>query len=95
MSAASPTPPNLSPDRGRVINDCRDFTLRRLRESLHGMLSRIEEDLVARAEAELDRDQRNLYMFACGKARENWAGIEQAFIDNLTRYFDARVRASR
>lgn len=92
MSAASPTPPNLSPDRGRVINDCRDFTLRRLRESLHGMLSRIEEDLVARAEAELDRDQRNLYMFACGKARENWAGIEQAFIDNLTRYFDARVR---
>ncbi|WP_232419630.1 DUF1631 family protein [Methyloversatilis discipulorum] len=92
MSAASPMPPNLPPERGRVINDCRDFTLRRLRESLHGMLTKIEEDLVARAEAELDRDQRNLYMFTCGKARENWAGIEQAFIDNLSRYFDARVR---
>lgn len=92
MSAASPIPANLSPERGRLISDCRDFTLRRLRESLHGMLTKIEEDLVSRAEAELDRDQRNLYMFACGKARENWAGIEQAFIDNLARYFDARVR---
>lgn len=92
MSAVSPNTPNLPPERGRLISDCRDFTLRRLRESLHGMLAKIEEDLLARAEAELDRDQRNLYMFACGKARENWAGIEQAFIDNLSRYFDARVR---
>ncbi len=94
MSAAvPPTPSNVvPPERGRVISDCRDFTMRRLRESLHGMLEKIEEDLVARAEAELDRDQRNLYMFTCGKARQQWAGIEQTFIDNLTRYFDARVR---
>jgi hypothetical protein len=63
-----------------------------LRDSLRGMLEKIEEDLVARAEAELDRDQRNLYMFTCGKARQQWAGIEQTFIDHLTRYFDARVR---
>jgi exonuclease VII small subunit len=56
------------------------------------MLEKIEEDLVARAEAELDRDQRNLYMFTCGKARQQWAGIEQTFLDYLTSYFDARVR---
>lgn len=82
----------VPPERGRVISDCRDFTIRRLRDSLRGMLEKIEEDLVARAEAELDRDQRNLYMFTCGKARQQWAGIEQTFIDHLTRYFDARVR---
>ncbi|WP_232417805.1 DUF1631 family protein [Methyloversatilis thermotolerans] len=94
MMSAVPTPPStaLPPERGRVLNDCRDFTLRRLRESLHGMLTKIEEDLVSRAEAELDRDQRNLYMFTCGKAREQWAVIERAFIDHLSRYFDARVR---
>lgn len=86
------TPTAVSPERGRVINDCRDFTLRRLRDSLRGMLGKIEEDLVARAEAELDRDQRNLYMFTCGKARQQWAGIEQTFIDHITKYFDARVR---
>lgn len=79
-------------ERGRVISDCREFSLRRLRDSLHGMLARIEDDLVARAEAELDRDQRNLYMYTCGKTREKWSGIEQAFLDNITRYFDARVR---
>jgi hypothetical protein len=93
MSAVPLTNPNaVPPERGRVINDCRDFTIRRLRDSLRGMLEKIEEDLVARAEAELDRDQRNLYMFTCGKARQQWAGIEQTFIDHLTRYFDARVR---
>ncbi|MBU0601197.1 MAG: DUF1631 domain-containing protein [Gammaproteobacteria bacterium] len=93
MSAAPLTTPTaVSPERGRVINDCRDFTLRRLRDSLRGMLGKIEEDLVARAEAELDRDQRNLYMFTCGKARQQWAGIEQTFIDHITKYFDARVR---
>lgn len=93
MSAVPLTNPNaIPPERGRVISDCRDFTIRRLRDSLRGMLEKIEEDLVARAEAELDRDQRNLYMFTCGKARQQWAGIEQTFIDHLTRYFDARVR---
>jgi hypothetical protein len=93
MSAVPLTSSNaVPPERGRVINDCRDFTMRRLRDSLRGMLEKIEEDLVARAEAELDRDQRNLYMFTCGKARQQWAGIEQTFIDHLTRYFDARVR---
>lgn len=93
MSAVPQTTLNaVPPERGRVISDCRDFTIRRLRDSLHGMLEKIEEDLVARAEAELDRDQRNLYMFTCGKARQQWAGIEQTFLDHLTRYFDARVR---
>lgn len=93
MSAVPQTTLNaVPPERGRVISDCRDFTIRRLRDSLHGMLEKIEEDLVARAEAELDRDQRNLYMFTCGKARQQWAGIEQTFLDYLTRYFDARVR---
>jgi exonuclease VII small subunit len=92
MSAAPLTKPTVPPERGRVISDCRDFTIRRLRDSLRGMLEKIEEDLVARAEAELDRDQRNLYMFTCGKTRQQWAGIEQTFIDHLTRYFDARVR---
>ena len=93
MSAVPQTTLNaVPPERGRVISDCRDFTIRRLRDSLHGMLEKIEEDLVARAEAELDRDQRNLYMFTCGKARQQWAGIEQTFLDYLSSYFDARVR---
>ncbi|MBL8472853.1 MAG: DUF1631 domain-containing protein [Rhodocyclaceae bacterium] len=72
----------------RVLTDCQDFSLRRLRGSLEGMLKKIEEELVTLADAELDRDTRKLYDEARGRARVQWRSIEEAFIDTVQKHYE-------
>ena len=82
---------STSPPRGRVLNECREFALHRLQDSLRGMLQDIEKELMGLADAELDCEQRSVYLDACGMARNNWDAIGNTFLNHVQRYFDARV----
>ncbi|MBL8483168.1 MAG: DUF1631 domain-containing protein [Rhodocyclaceae bacterium] len=86
MGGARRSPPSGA--KHRVLTDCQDFALRRLRGSLEGMLKKIEEELVSLADAELDRDTRRLYDEARGKARIQWRSIEEAFIDTVQKHYE-------
>lgn len=77
---------------GRVLNDCRDFALRRLRATVRGWLSEIEEELMQLADAELDRDTQRQYQDARSRTRAAWSSVEAAFVSRLSEAVDARLK---
>lgn len=77
---------------GRVLNDCRDFALRRLRATVRGWLSEIEEELMQLADAELDRDTQRQYQEARTRTRAAWSSVEAAFVSRLSEAVDARLK---
>lgn len=77
---------------GRVLNDCREFALRRLRATVRGWLGELEEELMQLADSELDRDTQKRYQEARGRTRVAWSSVEAAFVSRLSEAVDARMK---
>ena len=79
-------------ESSRMLNDCRELTMKRLSGSLREMLADVEEDLFKMAESSYDREMQRLYLDVRGKAKEKWPKIEAAFSRHFIETFNHKMR---
>ena len=89
-----PGGPHVSATANRTLLECRDLGARRLREALREMLQKTAEDLLKRADAAKENDQRRFLLGLKDSLTEKGGRLEAQLATHWGRQFDAALKGS-